>query len=132
DVCVDGVRVSSTRAREALLKGSPETTKQLLGRAYRITSRVVHGQKLGRTLGFPTANLRLKRPAALRYGVYAVWVRLADGRKYAGAASFGVRPTVNGKDELLEVFLLDFDGDLYGQRGDVYFARFVRDVERCD
>lgn len=132
DVCVDGQRVSSTRVREALKQGQPVMAAKLLGRDYRVSARVIHGRKLGRTLGFPTANLRLNRPAALRYGVYAVSVRLADGGHHIGAASFGVRPTVNGSDELLEIFLLDFTGDLYGQRLDVFFAHFIRAEERFD
>ncbi|AWN17013.1 bifunctional riboflavin kinase/FAD synthetase [Salinisphaera sp. LB1] len=132
DVCVDGERVSSTRVRECLGVGDVVAASRLLGRAYRITGRVVHGEQLGRTLGFPTANLRLKRPAALRYGVYAVRVRRVDGRMHAGAASFGVRPTVNGRDELLEIYLLDFSGDLYSQRIDVFFEHFVRAEEHYD
>lgn len=132
DIQLDGARVSSTRVRRALSAGGPGEAARLLGRPYRVTACVVEGQKLGRTLGFPTANLRLRRPAALRYGVYAVWVRLPSGEYKAGAASFGVRPTVDGKEPLLEIFLLDFDGDLYGQRLDVFFAGFVRDEERYD
>ncbi|HET7314734.1 bifunctional riboflavin kinase/FAD synthetase [Salinisphaera sp.] len=126
DVYVDGDRVSSTRVRECLNEGDVPGAARLLGRAYRVTGRVIGGERLGRTLGFPTANLRLERPAALRYGVYAVRVRLADGSEHAGAASFGVRPTVNGRDELLETYLLDFSGDLYGRRIDVFFDHFVR------
>jgi riboflavin kinase/FMN adenylyltransferase len=132
DVCIDGSRVSSTRIREALLQGCPETAGQLLGHSYRVTGRVVQGERLGRTLGFPTANLRLSRPAALRYGVYAVRVRLTDGSEYGGAASFGVRPTVAGDEELLEVFLLDFAGDLYGRRITLFFDHFVRPEVRYD
>lgn len=132
DVCVDGARVSSTRVRDALQSGEVDTAARLLGRPYRVNERVVGGEQLGRTLGFPTANLRLRRPAALRYGVYAVAVRLSDGREYAGAASFGVRPAVNGREELLEIFLLDFAGDLYGQRIDVSFRYFVRPEEDYD
>lgn len=132
DVQVDGARVSSTRVRDALAAGRPEAAAQLLGQSYWITGRVVTGQRLGRTLGFPTANVRLARKPAPRYGVYAVWVDLADGRRRAGAASFGVRPTVNGREPLLEVFLLDFDGDLYGQRIDVSFEAFIRAEERYE
>lgn len=132
DIQLDGARVSSTRVREALSAGQPEEAARLLGRPYRVSACVVHGERLGRTLGFPTANLRLQRPAALRYGVYAVWVGLPDGEYKAGAASFGVRPTVDGKEPLLEIYLLDFDGDLYGQRLDVFFVGFVRDEERYD
>lgn len=132
DVCVDGERVSSTRVRECLEAGDVSAAARLLGRAYRVTARVVRGERLGRTLGYPTANLRLDRSAAPRYGVYAVRVRLAGGRICAGAASFGVRPTVNGREELLEIYLLDFSGDLYGQRIDVFFEHFVRAEEHYD
>lgn len=126
DVCVDGDRVSSTRVRRALAAGELGRAERLLGRPYWVSGRVVRGEQLGRTLGFPTANLRLRRPAALRYGVYAVRVRLSDGAHVAGAASFGVRPTVNGRDELLEIYLLDFSRNLYGRRLDVCFVRFLR------
>ena len=132
DICIDGERVSSTAVRQALATGHVTHANRLLGRAYRISERVVGGEQLGRTLGFPTANLRLKRPAALRYGVYAVRVRLADGRLCAGAASFGVRPVVGGKEALLEIFLLDFADDIYGMRLDVEFVDFVRGEENYD
>ncbi|ROO28397.1 bifunctional riboflavin kinase/FAD synthetase [Salinisphaera japonica] len=132
DVCIDNERVSSTAVRQALANGQVRQAGRLLGRAYRISERVVGGQRLGRTLGFPTANLCLKRPAALRYGVYAVRVRLADGSVRAGAASFGVRPVVDGKDELLEIYLLDFAADIYGMRLDVEFVDFVRGEENYD
>lgn len=128
----DGKRVSSTRIRDALALGQPEEAARLLGRSYRVSGRVAVGQRLGRTLGFPTANLRLNRPSPLRYGVYAVWVRLPGGQYAAGAASYGVRPTVNGKEPLLEIFILDFNGNLYDQRLDVLFAGFVRDEEHYD
>lgn len=130
-VNVDGARVSSTRVRAALAAGDVALAKRLLGRAYRISGRVASGQQLGRQLGFPTANLRMRRRVAPCYGVYAARVRLADGREYKGAASLGVRPVVAGRDCLLEVYLLDFggpgvDGNLYGQRIDVSFEAFVR------
>lgn len=132
EICLDGQRVSSTRVREALARGEIEQASRLLGHAYRINGRVVRGEQLGRTLGFPTANIRLDRKPAPRYGVYAVEVERADGSRYSGAASFGVRPTVNGREALLEVYLLDFDGDLYGERIDVSFKRYIREEERFD
>ena len=131
-VCVDGERVSSTRVRRALAAGDTATAARLLGHSYRVSGRVVVGDRLGRTLGFPTANIRLKRKPAPRYGVYAVWVRTRDGRRLPGAASFGVRPTVNGSEPLLEVHLLDYEGDLYGRRIDVSFEAFLRDEERFE
>lgn len=132
DVRIDGKRVSSTGVRELLAEGRPQEAAELLGGSYRVSGRVVAGERLGRTLGFPTANIRLGRRPAPRYGVYAVWAYLADGRRRAGAASFGVRPTVNGREPLLEVYLLDFEGDLYGQRIDVSFEAFIRAEERYD
>ncbi|WP_353224880.1 bifunctional riboflavin kinase/FAD synthetase [Salinisphaera sp. C84B14] len=132
DVQVDGARVSSTRVRDALAAGDVAQANRLLGHAYWVSGRVVQGERLGRTLGFPTANIRLARKPAPRYGVYAVWVYMADGVRRAGAASFGIRPTVNGREPLLEVFVLDFDGDLYGQRIDVSFEAFIRAEERYD
>ena len=132
EVCVDGARVSSTRVRNALSEGDLDLATRLLGDVYWVSGRVVAGERLGRTLGFPTANIRLARKPAPRYGVYAVEVVLADGSTRPGAASFGVRPTVNGREALLEVFLLDFKGDLYGQRIDVCFRKFLRGEERFD
>jgi len=125
-VMLDGERISSTRVRAALAAGDVALARRLLGRDYRISGRVAHGRQLGRTLGFPTVNLRMHRHVAPRYGVYAVRVQLADGRQLYGAASLGVRPTVAGRDCLLEVYLLDFEGDLYGQRINVRFESFIR------
>lgn len=122
----DGARVSSTRVRAALAAGELDTATQLLGRPYRVNGRVIRGQQLGRTLGVPTANIKLKRKPALSYGVYAVQAELADGRCIPAAASLGVRPTVNGKHCLLEVHLLDFNENLYGQRINVYFHHYLR------
>lgn len=132
DVCIDDERVSSTAIRQALAAGHVKHANRLLGRAYRISGRVVRGEQLGRQLGFPTANLRLARCAALRYGVYAVRVGLSDGRRLAGAASFGVRPVVAGEEPLLEIYLLDFSEDLYGQRLDVEIVDFIRPEENYD
>lgn len=131
-VTLDGERISSTRVRTALAAGDVALARRLLGRDYRISGRVVHGRQLGRTLGFPTVNLRMRRRVAPRYGVYAVRVQLADGRELYGAASLGVRPTVAGRDCLLEVHLLDFTGDLYGQRINVLFESFIRPEVRFD
>lgn len=127
----DGERVSSTRVRQALADGEPPQAERLLGRPYRMSGRVVTGERLGRQLGFPTANLRIRRPPAPRWGVYAVSVRGAvPGAAVPAVASLGVRPTVNGKDCLLEVHLLDFKQDLYGRRLEVEFLHFLRDEAR--
>ncbi len=131
-VSVDGQRVSSTRVREALAAGQPDVAETLLGRPYRVCGRVIRGQRLGRSLGVPTANLDLQRKVAPCHGVYAVRVRLADGRMVDGAASLGTRPTVNGQGCLLEVHLLDFNEDLYGTRIEVFFHAFLRGEARFD
>lgn len=131
-VRVAGERVSSSRVRAALAAGDTALARRLLGRAYRISGRVAAGDRLGRTLGFPTVNLRMRRRVAPRYGVYAVRVRLPGGHAWHGAASLGVRPTVAGRDCLLEVYLLDYDGDLYGRRIDVSFEAFIRPEAHFD
>lgn len=131
-VTIDGQRVSSTRVRAALAAGQVQTARQLLGRAYRVSGRVVAGQRLGRTLGMPTANLRMLRKPAPRFGVYAVDVVLEDDSRWPAAASLGTRPTVSGEGCLLESYLLDFDADLYGRQIDVLFHTFLRDEERFD
>ncbi len=127
------VRFSSTLVREMLAEGDAVTAAAILGRPYRISGKVAHGQKLGRTLGFPTINLPLWAPLPVS-GVYAVrvyGVDVAGGSAVIGAASIGVRPTVteNGQP-LLEVFLLDFQGDLYGRRVVVEFVKRIRGEEK--
>lgn len=136
DVIDNGQRVSSTRIRAALAEGQVVKANELLGRRYALTERVIRGQQLGREIGFPTLNLYLSHRPSLRYGVYAVMVEVRDGcyagQTFAGAASFGVRPTVNGETPLLEVYLLEFADDLYGARVSVTFVSFVRDEARFD
>jgi len=129
-VKVDGERVSSTRVRQALAHGKLDETRALLGRSYRISGLVIKGAQLGRTLDVPTANLQLKRLPAPRFGVYAVQAELADGRCYPAAANLGVRPTVNGTHCLLEVHIMDFKRDLYGQRINVHFEHYLRPETR--
>src|SRR5690606_41794702 len=120
---LDGERVSSTRVRQALAAADFGLAERLLGRPYAIAGRVVHGQKLGRQLGTPTANVQLKRTRVPLQGVYLVSVRL-DGRRLPGVANIGMRPTVQGDGRAhLEVHLLDYAGDLYGQRLSVAFHR---------
>ncbi|MFK8054421.1 MAG: bifunctional riboflavin kinase/FAD synthetase [Woeseiaceae bacterium] len=125
-----GERASSTLIREALQSGDMATVNTMLGRPYALSGRVVHGQQLGRTLGFPTANIRLKRRVSPVQGVFAVRTSQIDGRRYDGVASIGTRPTVNGQGVLLEVFLFDFDGDLYGRYLDVELVGKLRDEEK--
>jgi riboflavin kinase/FMN adenylyltransferase len=130
-VTADGVRVSSTRVREALGAGNLAAAARLLGRPYAMSGRVIYGRQLGRRLGYPTANLRLHRRSAPLGGVFAVEVRGIDGRPAASAvASLGTRPTVGGGETLLEVHVFDFDGDLYGRRLSVDFVAKLRDEEK--
>jgi riboflavin kinase/FMN adenylyltransferase len=128
----DGVRVSSTAVRERLEGDDYPGAARLLGRGYRMIGRVGHGRELGRTLGFPTANLRLMRRKAPLQGVSAVWVYgIAPGRM-SGVASLGTRPTVNGIEPLLEVHVFDFCGDLYGRPIEVEFVAKLRDEVKFD
>ncbi len=124
---VDRERVSSTAVRRRLEQGDFAGAARLLGRPYRIMGRVAHGRELGRSLGFPTANLRLGRSKPPVWGVLAVRVhRLADA-PWPGVASLGTRPTIGGVEPLLEVHLFDFDGDLYGRQLEVEFVAKLRD-----
>jgi len=122
----DHERVSSTRIREVLAAGDFALAERLLGHAYFIMGRVVYGRQIGRQIGVPTANIPLHRYRAALEGVYAVTVAGLD-REYAGVANIGVRPTVEGKEPLLEVHLFDFHGDLYGKRLTVVFRHKIRD-----
>lgn len=127
---LDGERVSSTRVRNAAQVADFALVEQLLGRPFSISGRVLHGQKLGRQLGTPTANVQLKRRRAPLNGVYLVSVEL-DGRVQPGVANIGMRPTVAGDGRAhLEVHLLDFAGDLYGRRLTVVFHQKLRDEQR--
>jgi riboflavin kinase/FMN adenylyltransferase len=124
---IDNERVSSTRVREFLQQADFGRASQLLGQPFSIKGRVVYGQQVGRKLGFPTANVQLNRYSAPLTGVYAVLVDI-DGVRYQGAANVGVRPTVGDLVKpILEVHLLDFSGDLYGQRIEVEFMDKIRD-----
>ena len=129
-VIVDGERVSSSAIRAALAAGELDHAARLLGRPYAIGGRVVHGDKLGRNLGFPTANIVLRHPPPLR-GIFAVRVHGLGGGARAGAASLGVRPTVKAAAKpLLEVFVFDFDEAVYGRRVVVEFLCKLRDEAR--
>jgi riboflavin kinase / FMN adenylyltransferase len=120
-----GTRISSGEIRAALAAGEVEAAATLLGYPWFVNGEVVHGDKRGRELGFPTANLRIDPACGLRHGIYAVRVGL-DGRRLDGVASFGRRPMFDNGVVLLEVFLFDFDGDLYGERLDVAFIHWIR------
>jgi riboflavin kinase / FMN adenylyltransferase len=126
-----GVRVSSSAVRDALASGDLKRAAALLGRAYSISGRVVHGEKLGRALGFATANVQLKHNRPPLGGIFAVRVEGAAERPLDGVASLGVRPTVHADGRpVLEVHLFDFDGDLYGRHLRVGFLAKIRDEQR--
>jgi riboflavin kinase/FMN adenylyltransferase len=129
---VDGVRVSSTAVRERLEKGDCDGAARLLGRRYRMMGRVVRGRALGRTLGFPTANVRLMRRRSPVWGILAVRVFGIEDGPLDGVASLGTRPTVDGVEPLLEVHVFDYHGDLYGRAIEVEFVAKLRDEVRFD
>jgi len=118
-------KISSTNIREALRDGNPEAATALLGHPWTVEGRVETGDRRGRTIGFPTANVSLEGYLEPALGVYAVRVEV-DGRKYGGVANFGRRPTFDKKDVLLEVHIFDFEGDIYGQPIVVSFISFLR------
>jgi riboflavin kinase/FMN adenylyltransferase len=137
ELLVGGRRVSSSRLREVLAAGRMGEAKRLLGRHYAVIGEVIAGERRGKELGFPTANLLFSRPVALpRDGIYAVRASwggadpLAPAHHANGVASLGVRPTFGAGERLLEVFLFDFEGDLYGQRLRVEFVRRQRGERR--
>lgn len=125
--CVSAQRVSSTAIREALANDDLPLAESLLGRPYSISGRVSHGRKLGRTIGFPTANVPLKRRVSPVSGVYAVEVYGVNGEPVPGVANVGRRPTVNGVRQQLEVHLFDFQSDLYGHQIEVVLHHKLRD-----
>jgi riboflavin kinase/FMN adenylyltransferase len=129
---IDGVRVSSTRIREALALGDMERAEVMLGRPYRMCGRVAHGDKRGRSIGFPTANIFLHRKVAPIEGVFAVQMFGLDGEPVNGVANVGSRPTVDGTRTLLEVHLFDFSGDIYGRHVQVDFLHKIRRERRFE
>ncbi len=122
----DGDRISSTRIRQAIRDGNLDDARQMLGRPYAVAGTVVEGKKLGRTLGFPTANLTTGEAQLPPDGVWTVRALLQDGRRLDGVANLGLRPTVDGIYRSLEVHLFDFSGDLYGQELEVRFENHLR------
>ena len=129
---VDEVSVSSTKIREALNKGDVTTAEHYLGTPYSLTGRVVHGLKLGRTLGYPTANIQVTEDYKLipKDGVYAVYSYI-DGRKVYGMMSIGKNPTIEGKGASIEVYFFDFNGDLYDQKLTIEFVQYLREEQKC-
>ena len=125
----EGRPVSSGAVREALGAGEVVEAAELIGAPWFVSGEVVHGEKRGRDLGFPTANIRLDPSCGLKHGIYAVRAQI-DGRLVDGVASFGRRPTFDNGAPLLEVFLFDFSGDLYGKTIDVAFIGWIRGEEK--
>jgi riboflavin kinase/FMN adenylyltransferase len=124
-------RISSGAVRDALAAGKPDEAAELLGYPWFVSGEVVHGDQRGRELGYPTANLRLDPGCGLRHGIYAVRLEV-DGRRYDGVASFGRRPMFDIGVVLLEVFLFDFSGDLYGRTLDVAVIAWIRPEFKFD
>lgn len=131
-VVVDGERVSSTAIREALRKGEMLRATKLLGHSYRMSGRVTRGRRLGRELGYPTANVNLLRRQSAVMGIFAVNVHGLDAGPLGGVASVGTRPTFDGVKPLLEVHIFDFDRDIYGRRIQVEFVERLRSEEKFD
>jgi riboflavin kinase / FMN adenylyltransferase len=125
----EGRPVSSGAVRAALAAGKVVEATELLGAPWFVSGEVIHGEKRGRELGFPTANLKLDAACGLKHGIYAVRIGIGDMR-YDGVANFGRRPTFDNGAPLLEVFLFDFDGDLYGQTLDVAFIGWIRHEQK--
>jgi riboflavin kinase / FMN adenylyltransferase len=131
-IALGGAVVSSTRIRQALREGDLDTAQALLGRPYSVTGTIVRGEQRGRALGFPTINVASPPDKLLPHdGIYATWVMLGDARHRA-ATSLGVRPTFGGGPRKLESYILDFDGDVYGQQATVAFVERLREEIRFD
>ncbi len=128
-----GAKASSTAIRESLIAGEPERAAEILGHDWVVDGVVEHGEKRGRTIGFPTANLHLGDLIHPRHGVYAVRARLVGEEAWrGGVANFGRTPTTGIRDPLLETFIFDFDGDIYGQQLEVALVRFLRPELKFD
>ena len=131
-IVVDGVRVSSTAIREALWNGDLKQASALLGRPYRMSGRIVRGERVGRSLGYPTANVDLRRRQSAVMGIFAARVHGLDDGPHDAVASVGSRPTFNGTKPILEVHLFDFDRDIYGRYIHVDFVARLRGQEKYE
>lgn len=132
EVMLDGAPVSSSRIRDALRAGNPREAARLLTRPWSIAGRVQHGDKVGREIGFPTANIDMGNYLRPAYGIYAVRGRLPDGRVLDGAANLGIRPSFDPPKELLEPYFFDFSGDLYDQMIEVELIDYLRPEAKFD
>jgi len=131
-VLLDGERISSGRIREALVDGDTGTATHMLTRPYTIAGIVQRGDARGRELGYPTANMDLGDYQRPKYGIYAVRVTLDDGSERAGVASLGIRPMFDPPQELLEAYIFDFDGDLYGRTIEVALHAYIREERKFE
>ena len=129
---IDNERVSSTRIRQCLANDDMISTRQLMGRPYTLSGKVAHGKKLGRQLGFPTINIKMGNRALAVHGIFAVLVKGLDNRVLRGVASIGTRPTVNGTGTILEVYILNFNEQIYGECVDIEFLHKLRKEEKFD
>jgi riboflavin kinase/FMN adenylyltransferase len=127
---IEGLRVSSSFIRTALLQGNLKVATRFLGRPYLVSGRVVPGKHLGRDLGFPTANIHLVRRELPLEGVYAVKVYSGRKKPLSGVANIGFRPTISGKDKSFEVYVFNFNSDLYGKRIAIEFLEKIRDEQK--
>ncbi len=130
--CIDDQRVSSSLIRKALIANELALADRMLGRAYTICNHISHGDKRGRTIGFPTANIHLRRTETPLHGVYSVTMHSKKHGDIAGIANLGRRPTVDGERVQLEVHLFDFDETIYGERVCVSFQHKIRDEKKFD
>jgi riboflavin kinase/FMN adenylyltransferase len=129
---LDGRRVSSSWVRDELANGGMAKAAKLLGRPYCMQGRIARGRQLGRSIGFPTANIRLRRLSTPLSGVFAVRLHGLDDEALVGMANLGTRPTVDGSDKVLEVHVFDFDEDIYGRHVSVEFVHKLRDEQRFE
>ncbi len=127
-----GLKLSSSAVRDALVAGDARAAAHILGRPQAYLGEVIHGNKLGRTIDFPTLNVQLGDYQRPRYGIYVTRTRLGDGRVVDGVSNIGVRPTVGGNVELLETFLFDFSEDIYGQVVETELLDFIRPEAKFD
>ena len=128
----NGERISSTRIRNCIQRDDFKQAHELLGRHYSLSGKVSHGQKLGRELGFPTINIKMGDKSLIVKGIFAVLVKGIDNRPLQGVASIGTRPTVNGIDTILEVYILNFDRNVYGHSVEVEFLHKIRNEMKFD
>lgn len=128
---IDGQIISSSHIRQALRDGDVEKANNLLGHNWHLYGTVMEGKQLGRTIGFPTANIATRADSELKHGTYAAQIDI-DGTLYQGAGNYGTRPTVNGIGARFEIFIFDFNQDIYGKQVKIYLHKYIRGDEKFD